>query len=307
MNIKEWFYFPRSDRKVLLALLIVGSAALLGVWFLGGSNRQTTLTAADSAAIMQQRQQKGYSYYRKYPHRRSKWYYDQGTRQKIELSDFDPNTADSFQLLKLGLKPWMVRNIYKYREAGGIYRQPKDFARLYGLTVKQYKMLEPYIHISKEFLDASTIYNYEPATERDTIRSPIKIKPQERVVLNKADTNQLKKIPGIGSHFARHIVQYRERLGGFYSINQLREIEDFPEMSLNYFVIPDDQLRKINLNSLTLEQLRRHPYINFHMAKAIVDYRRLKGPLRSLQDLRLVRDFTPEAIQRLEPYVEFGD
>ena len=98
-----------------------------------------------------------------------------------------------------------------------------------------------------------------------------------------------------------------QNAAGLTDIRMAYLLEDFPEMALNYFVIPDDHLRKINLNSLTLEQLRRHPYINFHMAKAIVDYRRLKGPLRSLQDLRLVRDFTPEAIQRLEPYVEFGD
>lgn len=305
MNFKELFYFPRSDRKVLLALLLIGAAALCCFFFVGNSNKQTQLTAADSAALLQQQHRYG-SYRKRYPARKQRtWYYDQGKKRQIELFYFDPNTADSTQLLRLGLQPWQVRNIYKYRHAGGIYRQPKDFSKLYGLTAGHYRQLEPYIRISEEFLSASTIYNMEPASERDTVKSPIKITPLERVVLNKADTNLLKKVPGIGSHFARKIVQYRERLGGFYSISQLLEIEDFPESSLSFFVIPDDQLRKINLNRLTLEQLRRHPYINFYQAKAITDYRRLKGPLHSLQDLRLQKDFTPEAIQRLEPYVEF--
>lgn len=305
--MKELFYFPRSDRKVLLALLVLGAAALCAFFFIGGNNRQTRLTAADSAAIAARHDYgSGYSY-RHYRRSRKQWYYDQPTRQKIVLSNFDPNTADSNQLLRLGLQPWQVRNIYKYRAAGGIYRKPEDFARLYGLSARQYRQLEPYIHISSDFLDASTIYNYEPASKRDTLKYPVKIPPQERVMLNSADTNMLRKVPGIGSHFARKIVQYRERLGGFYSIRQLCEIEDFPEMALNYFVIPDDNLRKLNLNRLTLEQLRRHPYINFHQAKAITDYRRLKGPLHSLQDLRLLRDFTPEAINRLEPYVEFDE
>ena len=155
-------------------------------------------------------------------------------------------------------------------------------------------------------MDAATLYDYEPAGERDTVRSPIKIEPTERVVLNDADTNRLKKVPGIGSHFARKIVQYRDRLGGFYSVNQLLEIDDFPESALSFFIIPDDQLRKINLNRLTLDQQVAIPAINsFPCAALITDYRRLKGPLHSLHDLRLLKDFPPEAIRRLQPYVEF--
>jgi DNA uptake protein ComE-like DNA-binding protein len=61
----------------------------------------------------------------------------------------------------------------------------------------------------------------------------------------------------------------------------------------------------MNLNKLTLNQLRRHPYINFYQARAICDYSRLKGPLQSLGQLRLLNDFTPTAIERLQPYVEF--
>jgi DNA uptake protein ComE-like DNA-binding protein len=63
--------------------------------------------------------------------------------------------------------------------------------------------------------------------------------------------------------------------------------------------------RKLQVNNLTLNELRRHPYLNFYMAKAITDYRRLHGPLKSLQDLRLSKDFPPEVIKRLEPYVDF--
>ena len=56
---------------------------------------------------------------------------------------------------------------------------------------------------------------------------------------------------------------------------------------------------------MSLDELRRHPYINYYQAKAIVDYRRLHGKLSSLDDLRLSPDFPPEAIRRLEPYVEY--
>jgi DNA uptake protein ComE-like DNA-binding protein len=61
----------------------------------------------------------------------------------------------------------------------------------------------------------------------------------------------------------------------------------------------------MNINRLTLQQLRRHPYVNFYMAKAIIDYRRLHGDIKSLNELRLSKDFTDEVIQRLEPYIEY--
>jgi DNA uptake protein ComE-like DNA-binding protein len=112
-------------------------------------------------------------------------------------------------------------------------------------------------------------------------------------------------VPGIGSGYARAIARYRERLGGFYSVEQLREIEGLPEESMRYFTLGTDNIRKININRLSLSQLRRHPYITFYMAKNIVEYRRLRGPIHSLQDLRLLQDFSPSVILRLQPYVEF--
>ena len=149
-------------------------------------------------------------------------------------------------------------------------------------------------------------YKYDPIEERDTVKYPIKLQPEERVVLNLADTAQLRKVPGIGSHFARKIVEYRERLGGYYRVQQLLEIEDFPETAVGFFIIPDEtELRKININRLSLNELKKHPYLNFYQARQIVDFRRLHGRLDNLQQLSLSRDFPPEAIERLEPYVEY--
>lgn len=133
----------------------------------------------------------------------------------------------------------------------------------------------------------------------------VKIKPGEHVVLNTADTSALKMVPGIGPYYARKVIEYGKRLGGFVSVDQLDEIEGFPLDAKEYLTIEDATPRKLNVNTLTLNELRRHPYINFYQAKAITDYRRLHGPLKSLQDLRLSKDFPPEVIQRLEPYVEY--
>jgi DNA uptake protein ComE-like DNA-binding protein len=133
----------------------------------------------------------------------------------------------------------------------------------------------------------------------------VKIKPGEHVVLNTADTTILKTVPGIGPYFARKVVEYGQRLGGYVSVDQLDEIEGFPLDAKDYLTVEGASPCKLNVNTLTLNELRKHPYLSFYQAKAITDYRRLHGPLRSLQDLRLSKDFPPEAIKRLEPYVDF--
>ena len=323
MNLKSIFYLHRSDRKVLLLLLlfIVGSIGL--IIFVGNQTTETSAVKSDSIS-----KNKPTSFSRK----------EQlpivETAEGKHLFPFDPNTATAEELQQLGLAPFQVRNIIKYRSKGGVYHSPMDFARLYGLTRKQYRELEPYITIGDDYEPASTLASvqayiaqkeadkqaahaayeaykaqntYKPnrGYDRDTLRYPLKLKVGEHINLVTADTTQLKKVPGIGSGWARAILNYGKRLGGYVAVGQLQEIEGFPEETLPYFSIANPQTEKINLNTATLAQLRKHPYVNFYQAKAICDYRRLKGKLTSLLQLHLLKDFTPEAIERLQPYIAF--
>lgn len=322
MSWKEFFYFQKSDRQVLLMALTVAVVAF-GLIFLVGERHTATDNATSpadsldvwSGADYEKQPDDGYFAVEKTPH---------------ERFAFDPNTADSSQLLRLGLQPWQVRNIYRYRAKGGVFREKTDFARVYGLTAGKYKELEPYIQISPDYRPAAEVYGarrpaggagYDRAPSergapegerrereeypRDTLRYPVKLKAGEHVDVNRADTTQLKKIPGIGSYFARSVVRYRERLGGFYSADQLLEIEGFPTEALEYVSVSAAGVRKLNLNRLSVAELRRHPYVNFYQAKAIADYRRLKGDLHSLDDLSLLPEFPPHLLERLAPYVTF--
>ena len=281
----------RNDRKIAIAALCVAVLVSVLLFFSEGRTPSTKGKELES-----KRQSTAV--------RKAKYYGSYATEQRKETFPFDPNTADSTQLLRLGLQPWQVRNIYKYRSRGGIYRKKEDFAKLYGLTVKDYRRLEPYIRISSDYLPASTLIK-EERQERDTLRYPVKLEVNEHVILNTADTATLRKVPGIGSYYAKEIVRYGQRLGGYVSVDQLDEIADFPQDAKKYFVVEDAHPQQLNVNKLTLQQLRRHPYINFYRAKAIMDYRRLHGNLKSLQDLRLSKDFPPEVIERLNPYVTF--
>ena len=286
----------KNDRKIALGASLVALLAFVGFFLLGDIGQ--------SGTSIRKSQQQYHSRYGR--HSSHKAYEPLASQPKPEVFPFDPNTADSSQLRRLGLQVWQIRNIYKYRSKGGIYRSKEDFARLYGLTIKDYRRLEPYIRISPDYQPAALLVGEKPRYERDTLLRPIKIDSTEHVVLNMADTNQLKKVPGVGSYYAKEIVRHGRWLGGYVSVDQLDEIDGFPQDAKRYFVISQKkQPLKLNVNKLTLQQLRRHPYINYYQAKAIVDYRRLHGPITSLNDLRFCRDFTPEAIHQLEPYIEY--
>lgn len=295
--IREFFYLQKSDRKVVLALLAVIVIAL-GVIFFTSSPSLSSFSSSPRNSRISRNSSNSRS--------------SSIPSRSVERFPFDPNTADSTQLRRLGLQNWQIRNIYKFRAAGGIYRKPLDFARLYGLTVKEYRELEPYIRISSDYQPAATLVKEASvptsAPRRDTMKVryyPEKISEAEHIILNTADTTELMRVPGIGPYFARKIVAYGRRLGGYVSVSQLDEIENFPVDSKRFFVIEGQAPQKLNVNKLSLNELKRHPYINFFMARTITDYRRLHGALHSLNDLRLTRDFPPEVIARLKPYVEF--
>ena len=314
-------YFSKRDRQAIaaLALLIVFGCGFL--WVLGEYGKSHSDSQGRDSLYSQRR------YYSK---KKDKKYYYATEQNSVELFYFDPNTADSAALLKLGLRPWQVRNIYKYRSHGGIYRKPEDFARLYGLSAHQYKRLLPYIRIAKEYQMTAAEYvesmgkgerisyyknnqNISYDNRRQGINSekttpsdyPRKISTGEHVILNTADTTEFMRVPGIGSYYSKVIMRYGKRLGGYVSIDQLDEIDGFPAEAKQYFIIDNPSPRLLNINAMTLSELKRHPYINYYQAKTITDYRRIHGRISSLQQLSTSPDFPEEAIKRLLPYVTY--
>ena len=129
------------------------------------------------------------------------------------------------------------------------------------------------------------------------------------VELNMADTTTLKKVPGIGPVFANRIVKYRNLLGGFYAVSQLREVYGIDEERYQalapWFVADTAYLQKLKVNELPAKLLRKHPYINYHQAKVIEQLRKQKGKLSGWENLRLLEEFTEADRQRLTPYLSF--
>lgn len=249
-------------------------------------------------------------------------YYASGER-KVEVFHFDPNEADSTQLLRLGLAPFQVRSIYRFRAKGGVFSTADDFRRVYRLTNGQWERLAPYIVIGRKYQLVPVAPRVYPKSapinggvaKRDSVRLvadsirrsyPQKIGGDETVDVNAADSVMLCRIPGIGRYYASRIVRYRNRLGGFVSAQQLLEIEDFPADALAWITVgPSPVIRRLDVNHLSERKLMKHPYMGYYRASEIVAYRRIHGRLDNIQALYGLQHFSESDIQRLAPYLEF--
>lgn len=144
---------------------------------------------------------------------------------------------------------------------------------------------------------------------RDTTFVPryrLKSRPIQKVDLNAADSLQLTGLPGIGAWTAQKIMNYRRNLGGFISEAQLMEIEGLPDSLLQWFTVTDTiPVIRIRVNLASVSELRRHPYLNFYQARAIVELRRERGKVQGPGQLSLLEEFTDQDLERLEPYLDF--
>lgn len=227
-----------------------------------------------------------------------------------KIIPFDPNTCSEEQLRAAGLSDYSVRATLKYRARGGVYSSPEDFARVPGLTQGLYKRLKPYIRIADDFRPAAELVaakgnKYKSGDRGGETNYPKKIEAGERISLNDADSLALRRVPGIGPYYAAKIIDLRNRYGGFVSLDQLADIRGLDEECFQYFFIADGGITKININRAEFERLSAHPYIGYRRARKIMDYRRLKGKITSLQQLSLLEGFSDKERARLEPYIEY--
>lgn len=299
--MKRLFRMTHGERiGLILILIIVGIVILLNKTYSEAIHSEESFLCIDTSFQKEVNSYLSSLEYNKYEKK------DKTVQvvQSYELFDFDPNKADSATLSKLGLSPFVCSNIIKYRNKGGKFRSEAAFGKIFGMDSAIYKNLSPHIRI-----DSSLFVKKRVQKEYDTIPS-LKFKEKQIVDLNLADTSLLKKIPGIGTGYAKMIVGYRNKLGGFYSVNQLNEIKNIPDSVrknlLDWVQInTPDQIRKIIVNKSSVERLFNHPYINFYQAKAINEIKKKRGTIRHINELSLLEEFSVSQLEQLSYYLDF--
>jgi len=305
----DFFYFTKTERIITLGLMVVIVLLVAGMFIkphlhlIDGE----TIVPVDSLVVQQfdeemaQRQRTVASH-------RGRISKETLPTPSIRMHAFDPNLADSAELREVGLSAFVAHNIVRYRNAGGRFRNEQKLAEIYGMDDSIFQRVKPFVRIApqpSQQADSVKIVR-QRTSERIEVTKQEKYAVGTQVDLNVADTTELKKIPGIGSVIAAMIVRYREQLGGYYDVNQLLEIKYLTPELLPWFIIGTLELRKIRINHVGIDRLRMHPYINFHQAKAFLQYRKKEGKIESLSPFAFyTEEFTEKDLQRIAPYISF--
>ena len=215
---------------------------------------------------------------------------------------FDPNTVSFQELFKLGFTKKTAQTLLKFRGRGFVFKQKSDLKKVYGISDNFYATLEPYILI--EASKSEAIKNQAAQTK---LTNSIQInKSQSIVELNAADSLTLIAIKGIGPTFAKRILKYRSILGGYASIEQLKEVYGFTdelyEQVKSSFTLNTSLIKKLNINTDNFKTINKHPYLSYEITKAIFDSRR-----KTVINLTNLKDILHDdaQYQKLMPYLVF--
>jgi competence protein ComEA len=257
--------------------------------------------------------------------------------KRPDLFYFDPNRISAADWRRLGLGDRLIQTIEHYLQKGGSFRSASDLKKLYGLKAEDFKRLFPYVRIREPPDDyRQRTMNYK--SDRNKIRTNNPEKTQGRMVyyvnsreskiphiskyvsgeytrknfedldINQADSSLWCHLPGIGIKLASRIIHFRDKLGGFYSVDQLSETFGLPDSTFQkirpFLHSASTELQKINLNSARQETLQEHPYIRWKLARMIIQYREQHGGFKIVSELQQLGQMDPEKFKKLEPYLE---
>jgi competence protein ComEA len=204
---------------------------------------------------------------------------------------FDPNKLSIEQWKQLGLSERQATIIQHYTAKGGKFYKPEDLKKIYSATPVDYKRLLPYVNI------AETVYIHK------------KLKRGEIIELNSADSAKLTELKGIGPAFAMKIVRYRGRLGGFFHKEQLKQIVGIDSLKytdLSSQVSTDpSKVKKIDINTVSFNQLRLFPYLSYNQVNAIIQYRTQHGKYNSPADIKNIVLLDDRTLHLIQPYLNF--
>jgi competence protein ComEA len=240
--------------------------------------------------------------YQNYYQPAEKNYYNKNN--KGELFYFDPNTASVTDWQRLGIRDKTIATIQNYLSKGGKFNKPEDLGKIWGLHANEVERLVPYIKIAAT-KNSYAQSNYPQKTyETKTYNKPNAL---SIIDVNNADTAAFIALPGIGSKLAQRIINFRDKLGGFYKAGQVAETFGLPDSTyqkikgrLSFTTVT---VKQFNINTATVDEMKTHPYIRYAIANAIIQYRTQHGNFAAVADIKKIMLVTDEVFEKVAPYL----
>lgn len=300
-KLREFLHFGKSERNAIGIVLIIIVLATILPSYLAGIKNPEVIEISEfksevdaflrKSEIVTAADQQEFDFYQ--PDKSA-------AADRINPFRFDPNTLDAKGWERLGFSKKQSESIVKFREKGGTFRKKEDLKKLFVIDEAIYNKLEPFVIIDVKAVPAFT--------KSDTASTKSYRKKEFATAeLNSADSAALVNVRGIGPAFARRIIRYREKLGGYSDLNQLLDVYGidstrFLQIERNLSV-DQSLIKKININSASIDQLRAHPYLDYFVAKAIVDKRIQKGAYTHVSQIMEIPLVYEALYLKIKPYL----
>ncbi|MBK8880676.1 MAG: helix-hairpin-helix domain-containing protein [Haliscomenobacter sp.] len=178
-----------------------------------------------------------------------------------------------------------------------------------GMTDPVFQALIPFMMVSRQDPGVREGQEWNRPDSSPVSKSYYRPKTCAELEVNTSDSIAWESLPGIGPVLASRILKFRQRLGGFAFVDQVRETYGLPDSTFQKIrpcLILTTAPKKLAINLLGEEEMKSHPYIGYKLAKTLTAYRQHHGPFRSLEDLFPIPVASMEAWEKLEPYLDFS-
>ncbi len=316
-NTQSYFHIARKDRRggLFLLFVIVLCCMLPFAYvfiFKGAVTEEATFDESLAALRTKQQQTRQQKFSNKedrddrpYDHPNTYSNTRYAPRSKGVLFNFDPNTVSAEGWKKLGLRDKTITTILNFRSKGGRFRQPEDIRKIWGLFPDEAERLIPYIKIGA--VEPTPTRNYQASSKEYPSTAGERYASLKMLDANSADTTAFIALPGIGSKLSQRIINFRDRLGGFYDVAQVKEtfgLHDSVYQKIKPMLQVSGAVKQFNINTASAEEMKMHPYIKYHLANALVEYRKQHGNYQSLDEIKKIMIMTDEIYLKLAPYLK---
>ncbi len=287
--IKDYLTFSKKERIafIILAVVMIGFIALPNLF----PSKKISVSAKQDLQEAISKQPKSPKTFGEEDDN----FTDEQIVKTHSLFYFDPNYLDEAGWLKLGLPRRTASTIIKYRNKGGKFRNAEDLRKIYSLRKEEADRLIPFIRMEKISTGINAGYGRDQS-----------IKTKAHIIdINTATAEDWKSLPGIGEVLSNRIVKFRERLGGFSSIDQVSQTFGLKDSTFqlikSYLMLASPAENKININSAYEKDLMQCKEMTIDIAKAIVIYRKQNGNYSSVEDIRKIIFISSEAYHKIAP------
>lgn len=294
MNFKwfsSYFSFSKSQRSGLLVLLVL-IVVLQTVYFfvdfslpIKNNPKKDTWLSVQSE-IDSLKEQARFSGSRLYP--------------------FNPNYISDYKGYKLGMSVQEIDRLLAFRKQNRFVNSPKEFQNVTGISDSLLKTMVSYFKFP-DWVNKKKKYTSNLGFGNSPFSKKKKINIQD---INTADSSDLEKIFGIGELTAKRILSYKVRFGAFVSMEQLNEVwglsAEVVESLQEHFEIKTlTGIKKLDINYASINELAQFPYFKYALAKQIVIYRSMNGPIVETADLTKIKGMPNDKIKIIALYLDF--